>query len=157
SFLSRYTLAWWLGRFPEQRAILASYGADLAFHWSAKAKQTLESHGRRLFGVEGHGNADAWGIVGGEVAVKAGGGGGRVTGLRADLLPCDDLLKNYEEAQSEVVREATWEWFLSTAYTRLEPNGVAIVIASRWHEDDPIGRIQSRMATGEMEPWEVFN
>ncbi|MBC8235353.1 hypothetical protein H8E77_37890, partial [bacterium] len=50
-------------------------------------------------------------------------------------------IKNAEESESEVFREKVWDWFLSVVWTRLEPNGVVIVILTRWHLDDLAGRI----------------
>ena len=51
--------------------------------------------------------------------------GGPLMGRGADLLVIDDPLKNADEARSERVRERHWEWFQSTAYSRLEPGAVA--------------------------------
>jgi len=59
-----------------------------------------------------------------------------------NCLLIDDPIKNREEANSETMRKKTWEWFTSTAFTRLSPNGVVIVIQTRWHQDDLAGRIQ---------------
>ncbi len=52
------------------------------------------------------------------------------------MLILDDPIKNSEEAHSSVYRDRTWDWYRSTAHTRLEPNGSVIVITTRWHEDD---------------------
>lgn len=57
-----------------------------------------------------------------------------------NCLIVDDPVKNAEEAASALVRENTWSWFTSTAYTRLEPGGRVVVIGTRWNEDDLIGR-----------------
>jgi hypothetical protein len=48
---SRYTPAWYLGRYPNRRIILASYEADYAAGWGRKARDLLEEHGSDLFGV----------------------------------------------------------------------------------------------------------
>lgn len=75
---------------------------------------------------------------GGYVAV---GVGGPITGRGANVLLLDDVFKNREEAESEVIRDKVWAWFTSTAYTRLEPGGVVIIPMTRWHMDDLTGRI----------------
>lgn len=67
--------------------------------------------------------------------------GGPLTGRGADVLIIDDPIKNAEEAHCDTYRERTWDWYRSVAYTRLEPRGSVIVIATRWHEDDLIGRL----------------
>ncbi len=54
--------------------------------------------------------------------------GGPITGKGADILIIDDPVKNAEEANSQTYRDKTWEWYQSTAYTRLEPNGSIIII-----------------------------
>jgi predicted phage terminase large subunit-like protein len=67
--------------------------------------------------------------------------GGPLTGKGADLLIIDDPVKNHEEANSEVYREKAWDWFRSTAYTRLEPGGSIVLVQTRWHESDLAGRL----------------
>ena len=58
-----------------------------------------------------------------------------------DLLIIDDPIKNKEEAQSKLIRDKHWDFFASTAYTRLEPGGVCVIIITRWHLDDLAGRV----------------
>jgi hypothetical protein len=67
--------------------------------------------------------------------------GGAITGKGADLMIIDDPVKNAEEAHSETIRDAHWEWWLSTARTRLMPGAGVIVVMTRWHEDDLVGRL----------------
>jgi predicted phage terminase large subunit-like protein len=69
------------------------------------------------------------------------GAGGPITGRGADYLKADDLIKGYQEAQSETLRENTWQWWTSVFRTRLMPGGIILVIGTRWHEDDIIGRL----------------
>ena len=64
--------------------------------------------------------------------------------------------KNAEEANSPTYRAKTWDWWQSTAYTRLEPNGVAILIQTRWHSSDLAGRLLEDAAT-DGEQWRVVN
>lgn len=140
---SKYFPAWYLGAFPDRRVILASYEAQFAATWGRKARRLVEESGH-LFGVKVAADssaADRWEIAGRDGGMMTAGVGGPVTGKGADILIVDDPIKNYEEACSETYRERTWDWFTSTAYTRLEPNGSCIVIQTRWHEDDLAGRI----------------
>jgi predicted phage terminase large subunit-like protein len=64
-----------------------------------------------------------------------------MTGRGANLLIIDDPVKNAEEALSQTTRNNHWDWWQSTASTRLEPGGVVIGIMTRWHEDDIFGRL----------------
>lgn len=70
-----------------------------------------------------------------------------------NCLIIDDPVKNAEEADSQTYRDRTWDWWASTAYTRLEPGASAIVVMTRWHQDDLAGRILSNDA----DSWRVLN
>jgi predicted phage terminase large subunit-like protein len=123
--------------------ILASYEADFAAEWGRKARSILEEHGG-LFGVQvstESSAADRWDIAGHDGGMRTAGVGGPITGKGADVLIVDDPVKNFADAHSETIRERTWNWWTSTAYTRLEPNGSAIIIQTRWHEEDLAGRV----------------
>jgi predicted phage terminase large subunit-like protein len=92
--------------------------------------------------IEGHtGRMRCVGVVGG------------ITGRGANLLIIDDPIKDALEASSETYRDRAWNWYTSTARTRLEPNGVIIVIQTRWHQEDLIGRLK-RQATLGGEQWD---
>jgi len=80
--------------------------------------------------------------------------GGAVVGRGANLFIIDDPVKNREEAESARSREKLWDWYRAVAYTRLMPGGAVIVVATRWHFDDLIGRLIEQMAH---ENWTVLN
>jgi predicted phage terminase large subunit-like protein len=84
------------------------------------------------------------------------GAGGPLTGRGAHILILDDIIKNYEEASSKVIRDSRWHWYASTAYTRLAPGGGVLAMATRWHCDDPSGRMLAQLANGE-ENWRVVS
>jgi len=156
-YCSRYLPAWFAGKFPDKRVMLGSYEADFAAQWGRRARNTLEEFGLHLFGVSVAGDSSAanrWGIAGREGGMQTAGVGGPFTGKGADLLIVDDPIKGFEEAASETWRDKTWEWWLQNAYTRLEPGGTAIIIATRWHEDDLTGRILEEMKNGG-EKWKL--
>jgi predicted phage terminase large subunit-like protein len=148
---SCYLPAWYLGTYPDRRVILASYEADFASSWGRKARDVL-TRCTSLFGVRVRGDSSAasrWDIQGHEGGMITAGVGGPITGRGADLLIIDDPIKNAEEAQSETYRAKAWDWYESTAYTRLEPGGRIVLIQTRWHNDDLAGRILRESA----EPW----
>ena len=155
-YCSRYLPAWFVGKWPNKRVMFGSYEADFASQWGRRARNVMEEFGL-LFGIAVAGDSSAanrWGIAGHEGGMQTAGVGGAFTGKGADLLVIDDPIKGFEEAASETIREKTWEWWLQNAYTRLEPGATAIIIATRWHEDDLTGRILASMEeTGER--WEV--
>lgn len=61
------------------------------------------------------------------------------------VLLLDDLVKDIEAADSITIRDNTWEWYLSTAYTRIAPGGGVLGLMTWWHDDDWAGRIQAAM------------
>lgn len=157
-FISQWFPAWHIGMYPAKRVILASYEAEFAGTWGRKARGVLEEHGH-WFGVQVDPSSRAssrWGVSGYAGGMQTAGAGGPLTGSGADVLVVDDAIKNAEEAYSDTIRNKIWDWWLSTAYSRLEPGGIAIVLHTRWHEDDLIGRLIREMESGG-EQWEVIN
>lgn len=75
--------------------------------------------------------------------------------LVGNCLIIDDPLKNAEEADSATTREAVWNWYGSTAYTRLAPGGGVLIIQTWWHDDDLAGRLQAEMAAAGPEDMDV--
>jgi predicted phage terminase large subunit-like protein len=70
------------------------------------------------------------------------GRGGTTTGRGADLFVIDDPFKDSAEADSPTIRESAWTWFNRVAGTRLMTDkGAIIIIGTRWHPDDIIGRL----------------
>lgn len=74
----------------------------------------------------------------------------------------DDPHKDRAEAESETMRNAVWDYYRSTLYSRKEGEGVIIVIMQRWREDDLVGRLleedEKLREKGEpTEDWEVIS
>ena len=137
--------AWYLGRNPTKEIIAASYSAELAQDFGSKTREKVSSEEYQYIfpGVRLREDEKArgrWKTTEGGSYVAVG-VGGPITGRGANILLIDDPVKNREEAESEVYREKTWNWFTSTAFTRLEPSGVVIIMITRWHMDDLVGRI----------------
>lgn len=72
------------------------------------------------------------------------------------VLLLDDLVKDMEAADSLTIRDNTWEWYLSTAYTRLAPGGGVLGLMTWWHDDDWAGRIQQAMLSGDGDQFEII-
>lgn len=147
TYVSLLFAAWWLARNGDKHILASSYSADLAERWSRKVRALIEEHGAAL-GVELSKDMQSvshWALgSGGEY--RAAGVGGSITGFRAWLGIIDDSVKNREEADSETMRERTWEWFVADYETRLVPDAPLVVIGTRWHDDDHYGRILRRAA-----------
>ncbi len=158
--VSHYFPAWYLGMFPDNRVILTAYEADFAASWGRRARDVLGEYGKPFFGIEVDDKSSAanrWDIKSHTGGMVTAGVDGPITGKGADVLIIDDPVKNAEEANSQTFRDKTWEWYQSTAYTRLEPDASIVIIMTRWHEDDLAGRILNSMNEGNGEHWEVIS
>lgn len=69
---------------------------------------------------------------------------GSLSGRRVDIMVCDDLIKDPQMAESIEDREAIWRWINGVMTQRLWPEASVVVIGSRWHFDDPSGRLIAR-------------
>jgi predicted phage terminase large subunit-like protein len=141
--------AWHLGRFPDHEIIACSYNVGLAMGFSRKVQQLFDDPAfQTVFDARlnpNHRAAEEWGVhgrLGGYVAAGVGGG---ITGKGAHVLIIDDPIKNAEEADSADIREKLWDWYGSTAYTRLAPGAGVLVIQTWWHDDDLAGKLQQAM------------
>lgn len=100
--------------------------------------------------------ADWWTTTGG--GLRATGVGGGLTGHGADLLICDDPHKDRAEADSLRLRDAVWDWWSSTALSRLSPGAPVCLIQTRWHPDDLAGRVLKRQGrTEDGGRWKVIH
>lgn len=136
--------SWYLGNYPDKEIITASYSADLAQDFGRKTREVVSSPAfHKIFNIdlkEDEQSKAKWRTNKGGSYTSVG-VGGATTGRGANIFIIDDPIKNREEAESLVYREKVWYWFTSTAFTRLEPKGVMVVILTRWHLDDLAGRI----------------
>jgi predicted phage terminase large subunit-like protein len=150
--------SWYLGRNPDKRIILSSYGASLAYVQSRKARDLLDAFGQEVFKVsvaQGSKAVDEWNIEGHRGGLAAVGVDGPATGKGADLLIIDDPVKDMSDALSEAEREKKKSWYQAVARTRLHPGGAIVLLQTRWHEDDLAGWLLKEAQNGG-EQWEVL-
>lgn len=124
--------AWHLGHHPDHEVINCGYNTDLPMKFSRRVRELLRDKGYHAMFSDTKLDPDsqsveAWNTLAGGGFTAAGVGGG-ITGKGAHILIIDDPIKNMEEADSPVTREALWDWYWSTAYTRLAPGGGVLVI-----------------------------
>lgn len=155
--VSRRLPVWHLAHNPTHELIWASYSQDFANDLSRDARRVRDEY----TGWWPHlapGDRDGvehWRTQGGG-SFTAVGAGGPATGRGAHILGIDDPFKNWVEASSPTIRESRWNWYTSTAYTRLAPGGGVLCMATRWHFDDLSGRMLQQLADGS-EPWRVVS
>lgn len=148
-----------MGLSPEKQIIAASYSSDLASDFGREVRNIVASpEFGALFDVslaQDSKAANRWHTDAGGMYVAAG-VGTAITGRGADILLIDDPFKDRQEADSELQRQRVWDWYTSTAYTRLMPGGAVVLINTRWHDDDLSGRLLREQETGG-DKWEVLS
>lgn len=149
--------AWYLGRNPTHQIIFTTYNQTFAESWGRKVRNHLadpeyqlifpttvlagDSKSNKVFNTTQKGVYNAVGM------------GAGITGKGAHILIIDDPLKDREEANSSLIKLKHTEWYSSTAYTRLEPNGAIIIVQTRWANDDLSGWLLSE----NKEKWHVLS
>jgi hypothetical protein len=137
--------SWLMGRNADRQIIEASYSLDLAADFGRQVRNIVadpaftnifpdvllsqDSQSKSKWNTNRKGSYNAVGV------------GGALTGKGAQFLIIDDPLKNRKDADSPLMRENLWNWYRSTARTRLSPEGAIVIVETRWHDDDLIGRI----------------
>ena len=135
--------AWFLGRHPEKSLICASQTQELADRFGRRARNLVGSEiHRQVFGAglmadqraAGHWETEK----GGEYHAT---GVQPFAGRRGDGATTDDLIRGRQDADSKTVRDSTWEWIRGDLRPRLKPGAWWVFITTRWHQNDPAGRI----------------
>lgn len=166
---SDYFPSWVLGKHPDWSIIATSYAQSLPVGFSRNIRarfkdpefQAVFSDARLSQDSQG---VEAWLTTKGGGYIAAGIGSG-ITGKGGNILICDDPVKDQEAADSEVIRNATYDWYQSTFRTRLAPGGGILIIQTRWHFADLSGRLldddealkKAGVPDHERENWEVVS
>lgn len=143
--LSRGAPAWLSGRRPRRHMILGSYNDTFAQEFGGEVRDIIQSEAHRMVfpdhslkrGSEARDNLVT--TKGGKMAFVGIGGSG--TGKPADIFFVDDPYKSDDDAQSESYRNRVWAWFNGVSFARCHKDSAIIIVHTRWHEDDLIGRL----------------
>lgn len=151
---------WALANNPAGKTIIASYGHDLAARSSRRVREKIAQHGAQ-FGIHlapGERRNDQWSTTRGG-GIKAVGLNGGATGATCNgVMIIDDYCRSRADAESPTIREVAWETYSSSLMTRLAPGTPVVILATRWHPDDLIGRLlrtQGRVEDGGM--WKLVH
>lgn len=143
---------WFMGLNPRHHVILASYASDIAKKQGRRARQLIKSNAyQNLIGAAlrpDQNAADEWALDNGS-EFMAGGLLSGLTGNRAWLGVLDDPMRGRDAAESQTIRDKTWEAYRDDFCSRLVPGAPQVMILTRWHEDDPAGRILPEGWAGE--------
>ena len=151
---SLYSPLWMLRMHPEWDIVMTSFDGGLSKGWARQIRHYIEDRPDMGIALQRDGGA------GGRWTTQEGGGmytvgiGGALTGRGAKVMIIDDPVSDFAAAHSPRIRENLWNWWLSVAQTRLEEPYLVIVVMTRWHEDDFIGRLLSREHEGNPDEWE---
>lgn len=136
---------WFMARYPRRNVILASYASNIARKQGRRARQLIRS--KSFLNLFPHAElsqasqaADEWALATGGEYMASGLLSG-ITGNRAALGIIDDPIAGREEAESENNRQKCWDAYVDDFCSRLTPNAPQVFITTRWHQDDPAGRI----------------
>lgn len=137
--------AYYLGQLKDKGVICASYNDTLASRFGKKTRNLIKQpETQRLYpGLQLQQDSQAkgeWETEDGGFYFSVGIGGG-VTGRRGDLGIIDDPIKGRKDADSQLIRDNAWSWYIDDFRTRLKPGASILLIQTRWHEDDLAGRI----------------
>ena len=149
---SRHLTPWMIGQHPEWEVIAASNAQSLATSFSRYIRDLMRDPSYQALFPDAaldpsSQSVENWNTTRGG-GYMAAGVGTAIIGRGAHCLIVDDPVRDAEAADSNVIRDNTWEWYLSTAYSRLSPGGGVLGILTCWHDDDWAGRIQQAMAAG---------
>jgi predicted phage terminase large subunit-like protein len=165
SRVGRYGVLWLLRQFPGLRIGIVSYDGDHAARISYMVRADVEafdgSGGNPDLGLRLARNQKAvsrWLLAppddGGVFAIGIGGG---LTGRPLDLLLIDDPVKDTRAAESLLLSSHAWDWWQTVARPRLAPWAPVIVVATRWHEADLIGRMLAKQTEDQQAGLEHFD
>ena len=152
---SRMLPAFILGQKPDTKIAICSYAATIAKDFNRDVQRLIDSdeyraifpetqlNGSNVVTVANNylRNSDVFEIVNHTGSLRVVGRGGSLTSKTVDVMIFDDLYKDSQEANSPQIRETAWDWFTKVAQTRLHNDSQQLIVFTRWHPEDIIGKI----------------
>lgn len=131
----------WLMQSVTTSVLAASHTTELAEKWGRRVRNLVNEHTHELGIAVAPDNmaAGRWALTNGAEYYAAGVGTG-IAGFRAGLGLIDDPIRSRQDADSELIRDRIWDWYINDFRTRLVPGAAQVLIQTRWHEDDLAGR-----------------
>ena len=166
---SRKLPAFMLGLNPDTKICIGSYAATIARDFNRDVQRIIDTPSyRELFPktyLNGSNvvtmantylrNSDVIEMVGHKGSLRVVGRGGSLTSKTVDVSILDDVYKDYAEGNSPIVRNAAWKWYTTVVRTRLHNDSRELIVFTRWHDDDLIGRIEKSGETViEIKSWD---
>lgn len=151
---TRMLPAYLLGINPDLKIAIGSYSQQIARDFNRDVQKIIDSEdyqrvfpSTKLAGMINDDakymrNTDLFEVVNRQGSLRVVGRGGGLTGRTVDISILDDVYKDYAEANSSIVRELAWKWYSTVVRTRLHNESQELIVFTRWHEDDIIGRLE---------------
>jgi predicted phage terminase large subunit-like protein len=143
---------WAMAQIPSALFLAASHTTELAERWGRRVRNLI-SENRSILSldpVEDNQAAGRWALKSGGEYMAAGAMTG-IAGFRALFGLIDDPIRSRQDAESLLIRDRLWDWYLNDFRPRLVPKARQILIQTRWHEDDLAGRCLNH------QHWEVLS
>lgn len=132
-------VSWWLARHPDWEVAYCSYNANQARSKAVRARDWAKGMGVDV----ARDTVIEWRTPQGGGCIARGVGEG-ITGQGVDVAIVDDPVKDRQDAESELRRQRTLDWFNEALFTRGNPGKrprSIIVNMARWHPDDLAGTL----------------
>lgn len=144
--VSRYLPAFFIGNHPDDDVMVVTYSGSLSTGFTKFARDIVKSNDyKHVFGKTVSSESSAnnnWQLEGGVGVVVGSGIQSGITGKGYNLGILDDYCANRADAESQLIRDKTWDSFTNDFFTRQAPVCITIILATPWHVDDVIGRIK---------------
>lgn len=165
---SRLLPSFMLGLDPDLKICIGSYAATIAQDFNRDVQKIIDApeyhdifpdtflNGSNVVTMANTAlkNSTVIEMVGHKGSLRVVGRGGSLTSKTVDIMIMDDIYKDYQEANSPIIREAAWKWYTTVVKTRLHNNSQELIVFTRWHEDDLIGRIERSEDVVNFTSWE---
>lgn len=165
---TRLLVPYILGLNPNLRIAIGSYASTKAQKFNREIQRNLDTeiyniifpgtllNNSKTMNVSGQWlcNSHEFEVVGKLGGLKAVGRGGGITGDPVDVWILDDVYKDLSEGNSPVIRDAAWDWFDGSVQTRTHNDTQELIVFTRWHKDDIIGRLEEGGEVIEVNSWE---
>jgi len=145
-------IAWIAGKQPDMKTIFASYSDELGVAVNMDLQRIMTSEQYVAIFRHRLGDSGSRWLRNSNVLEYVGHGGlfrnttigGQITGQGLDIGIVDDPIKGRLEANNKAARDKIWDWFTDDFFTRFSDSAGLLMIMTRWHLDDPVGRFIER-------------
>lgn len=153
---SRNLPSFMLGLNPDLKIAIGSYSTSFARDFNRDVQKIIDTEKYRQIFPDTYlsrmkkassvstyqRNADVIECVGHRGSLRVVGRGGPLTGKRVDVAILDDVYKDPLEANSPIIRERAWDWYKGVVKARLHNNSQELIVFTRWHKEDIVGKLE---------------